>query len=133
MKSEYIKSEIEALVEGSDRYSTRTRQGKLLVAGVNRALELQEEKLDLQGRISSILYGSPRILDYRKFDENLYIVQTDQYWRTVNIENRQSLSQVSKSYEQQLLITLANKYDGLNSQFPYFASKMLGKDFVEKN
>ena len=133
MKISHIKEEVKVLVESSDKYSTRKIQGNIIIGKVSRALDKVEEDQALVSELRKRLYKEPAILEYHKFDENLYIVKTtkEEYWYTIDLRRSRSESRVSYTYESQLLITFALKYDGANSQFSDFAARMLGGDFLK--
>lgn len=133
MYHEKFKENIGTAIENSEYFKDRKIQKNLAINRVNRALDYMQAERLLWDRISTCIYGSPIIHEVRQFDENLYIVFTskDNYWRTVNLKKQNCFTEVSYTYEAQLLITLQNKYDGLNSQFSNFATRMLGDEFIK--
>lgn len=133
MKTSHIKEEIKLLVDDSDKYSAKSVQVNILKARVNLALDEMQQDRDIVSKISKCLYKEPVIEEYHKFDDDLYIVKTteEDYWYTVNLTKGSRVTyQVSYSYEAQLLITFGVKYDGSNSQFSDFASRMLGETYL---
>lgn len=135
MRTSYIKEQIETLVDNSDKFSTTPSQANVLKARVNKALDNMQKDRDLKLKLSKCLHKEPAIEQYHKFDDDLYIVKTteEDCWYTVNlIKGNRATCEISYSYEAQLLITFGVKYDGLNSRFSNFASRMLGKDYLNK-
>lgn len=102
------------------------------LATIERMINRQKESDELEDKIRECLYkGKSRvILDIRKFNENLYLVNIEDTfatWRTVDVGRMVSNSQCSNDYETQVLITLSLIYEGANGRFAEYACNMLGK------
>ncbi len=131
MKLSLVVSSLEDLLKGKELSKFVQKR---LISKVKKAVNMMDKHDELIGVLQSHIFGSPIILDYRKFDEDTYIVKTssDNYWRTIILSKTGCLTNVSESYEQQLLVTLSNKYKAPRN-FGYFTSRMLGDDFIKEN
>ena len=56
------------------------------------------------------------------------VTEKGEFYGYFNIVNGRVSSEYSTDKEIEILIALAVKHEGLNSQFPYYACKMLGKE-----
>jgi hypothetical protein len=102
------------------------------------ALKRQNEQLAKEREIEKLLYKSDSVIETTIVSDTIAIIKTrvskkDQegdfykghefYYQSV--VNGSRLSAISFSFDEQLLLSLGAKHDGINSQFGLFASRML--------
>ncbi len=86
-----------------------------------------ENKMINENFLNSRKYKKVNVLNYTQIDDKLVVIETDKKWYfyTCDLDNKQTLTNISKNRDYQILITLWYKYNWLNSQFSNFTSKML--------
>lgn len=129
---------LQELIESSDLPSL---QQNVLKGKVERLFTQEETKHQLENKIKdNINEGHKKsIIDFYQVDENYIIYKTkndcggddiEKYpflFSTFNLKTNSGIGEVSNDFETQMLVTLKNKYLGLNSDFPYLVCRMLGK------
>ena len=95
---------------------------------VKRALNELNENHEFSKLLDACIRTKVSILNHFKLDERFVIVETNDTfakYHTIDLDNKCTIGQCANEFDIQMLITLAYKHDGLNSQFPYYAARML--------
>ena len=101
---------------------------------IRRSLLECDSERDVISKLDACVSKQVSIIDYTKVCDRFVIVETNDAfakWHTIDLQSKSTIGQCSHSMDIQMLITLAYKYDGANSQFPYYASKMLSINLEE--
>lgn len=107
----------------------------------DRGLKMLNEEMQFVEKLRSCVYKGDEITIYNhtKLGDRYVIVETDSVFKeekekgehmfkTVDLVNNTSSTNVNHTFDMQVLQTLAHKHDGINSQFPAYASRMLNME-----
>lgn len=103
---------------------------------VRRGLAMLKADREMLSKLSEHTYHNQSPIAYHKVTDDIYIIELladnnefyeghKTYFDTVVLSKRGTISMVSFTLVDQMLVTLGYIYDGPNSQFAGFAKKML--------